>query len=160
MTIGNSESESDTLARLLAGGALRKRRTRRLLLARLLKEEREADDEGDEIEDDDDDRSVVRMLVASGLLRKRRRRKKAKSAQVTGKPELGGATAGSTPAMSSAEPPGQLSETQTKLLADAEERVTQTAKIELLVESLRKDIATDPALAASVLRTWLEEVAK
>jgi flagellar M-ring protein FliF len=103
---------------------------------------------------------LVLAGLAALILRKRRRRKKAKSTQVTGKPELGGATAGSTPAMSSAEPPGQLTETHTKLLAEAEERVTQTAKIELLVESLRKDIATDPALAASVLRTWLEEVAK
>lgn len=44
-----------------------------------------------------------------------------------------------------------------RLLAQAQERVTQTALVETLVEELRTSIAGDPALAASVLRTWLEE---
>jgi hypothetical protein len=44
-----------------------------------------------------------------------------------------------------------------RLLAGARDKVSQTARLELLVGELRKNIAEDPALAASVLRTWLEE---
>jgi hypothetical protein len=69
MTVGNSESEANTLARLLAGGALRKRRTRRLLLARLLSEERDADDDGEDIEGvgegAEDDGGRPRAVVAA-----------------------------------------------------------------------------------------------
>jgi len=44
-----------------------------------------------------------------------------------------------------------------KLLVQAQEKVVQTARVETLVDELRASIGTDPALAASVLRTWLEE---
>ncbi|MDZ4799530.1 MAG: hypothetical protein SGI92_15315, partial [Bryobacteraceae bacterium] len=44
-----------------------------------------------------------------------------------------------------------------KMLAKAQERVVQTARIESLVDELRAGIASDPLLAASVLRTWLDD---
>ena len=81
MTIGASESEANTFARLFAGRALRNRRMRRLLMAHLVREEREAGgEEGDEYEgyggeEGDEDRKLVRALIASGVLRRRRIRR-------------------------------------------------------------------------------------
>jgi flagellar biosynthesis/type III secretory pathway M-ring protein FliF/YscJ len=42
------------------------------------------------------------------------------------------------------------------MIADPEKPI-QTSRVEALVETLREGIAQDPALAASVLRTWLDE---
>jgi flagellar biosynthesis/type III secretory pathway M-ring protein FliF/YscJ len=49
------------------------------------------------------------------------------------------------------------SDATSRMLAEAEERVQASASVETLVSKLRHTIAEDPAIAASVLRTWLED---
>jgi flagellar M-ring protein FliF len=101
-------------------------------------------------------------LLLAGIgalaLRTMRRRRKRKPATPGLKPELAGGTAGQG-ALSKGEAGGELPECPmtSRLLAGARDKVSQTARLELLVGELRKNIAEDPALAASVLRTWLEE---
>lgn len=62
--------------------------------------------------------------------------------------ELAGSAAGAIPS------PGSRSQ---RALSQQAEALTQTARIETLVEELRKNIDEDPVLAASVLRSWIEE---
>ena len=88
---------------------------------------------------------------------KRRRSKKRIAAQlqqrptIAGQPSQAGIEGGEAPALA-------VGETYaTRALAQAQDKVTQTARIETLVEELRKSIDEDPALAASVLRSWIEE---
>ena len=99
------------------------------------------------------------LIVAALLLYFVRKRRKAKRGrvQVQQSPTLAsGATAtaivggdnGAIPASDA----GAI-----RALAQAQQKVTQTARVETLVEEVRKNIDEDPALAASVLRSWIEE---
>lgn len=48
-------------------------------------------------------------------------------------------------------------DTAARLLSEANEKIASSDSIESVVERLRETVAEDPALAASVLRTWLGE---
>jgi flagellar biosynthesis/type III secretory pathway M-ring protein FliF/YscJ len=43
------------------------------------------------------------------------------------------------------------------MISEAQAAAVQSGRIEVLIEQLRKGVAEDPSLAASVLRTWLAE---
>jgi flagellar M-ring protein FliF len=99
------------------------------------------------------------LVAAAGLfvfVRKRRkdRRGKVQVQQTPALPVSGAATAVEGSERAAIPAPDAHA---TRALAQAQEKVTQTARIETLVEELRKNIDEDPALAASVLRSWIEE---
>ena len=101
--------------------------------------------------------AVVALFGGIGVWfwRRRRRRGRAKVQQrpaISGQPsaaELTDVEAGAIP--------GPASGSQ-RAIAQPAEALTQTARIETLVEELRKNIDEDPVLAASVLRSWIEEM--
>jgi flagellar M-ring protein FliF len=93
---------------------------------------------------------ILLVGVAGYLLRKRRKRKKT----VTTTPALPRGNAAQE--IGSPETPAQL--TAAGLSAKVEALgVAQTARIEQLLGVVRTHIHDDPALAANVLRTWMEE---
>ena len=98
------------------------------------------------------------VLLAGGVavnrMRKLRRKRVElqRARELAGQPPPASLAAGTPEATQIADTPA------VKALAQAQERVTQTARIETLVEELRKSVAEDPALAARVLRSWLEEI--
>jgi flagellar M-ring protein FliF len=95
------------------------------------------------------------IIVLSALVLWFRKRKK-RRASVAMKPEL--AAPARQEALASVEVPMLDGAPDTgRLLSEAQERVVQTVRVETLVEELRSSVAHDPELAASVLRTWLEE---
>jgi flagellar M-ring protein FliF len=98
------------------------------------------------------------LILATLLLYVARSRRKAKKGRLqvhqSGLPAGGTAAAiGSSDNAAVPAPDAPV----TRALAQAQEKVTQTARIETLVEELRRNIDEDPALAASVLRSWIEE---
>ena len=98
------------------------------------------------------------VLIAAVLtvLKKRRKRKRA-GVHLQQSPAIAGH--GGSQAIDSSEPAGLAgAETNaSRLIGQAQEKITQTARIEVLVDELRTSIDEDPALAASVLRAWIEE---
>lgn len=100
--------------------------------------------------------ALLLILVAAVILRRKRkaRRKRAvelQQAAAIASANAAGALPGATAPVPIADPKAA------KALAQAQERVTQTARIETLAQDVRTAIAQDPALAARVLRSWLEE---
>jgi flagellar M-ring protein FliF len=102
---------------------------------------------------------VLLSLLAGAWLWFRKRQTRKKTATVQVQPGLPAGSQASTAAVGPGPADGKALEPEkaAKLLAQAQDRVVQTARIESLVEDLRNGIESDPALAASVLRTWLEE---
>lgn len=98
------------------------------------------------------------VIAALFLLVRKRLRRRRKGISATAAPALPQAVVRDELGAAPEEHLLPSGEQATKLLAQAQERVTQTARIESLVSELRNSIGEDPELAASVLRAWLEEV--
>lgn len=102
--------------------------------------------------------AVLLLGIIALAARKLRRKKKSGKAQPVSTPQLPAGNA-DAPSLAGKQETGELPSAASKLLANAQEKITPTAHMELLVGHVRANIAEDPALAASVLRTWLEEEA-
>lgn len=98
----------------------------------------------------------ILAVVALGIWAAVKKGKKRPKVRATMQPAL---PEGTTAAVGGAAPAPELSADATRLLATAKDslRQEQTKKIEVLVESLRKDVDQDAYLAAGVLRGWLED---
>jgi flagellar biosynthesis/type III secretory pathway M-ring protein FliF/YscJ len=100
------------------------------------------------------------LIVAAVFFAARRFKKKTKGAsavEVAGPPALP-AGAETAPLRDGEDAAEALPPSAAKLLGQAQDQVVQTARIEQLSEQIRKSVGADPALAASVLRTWVEEI--
>jgi flagellar M-ring protein FliF len=99
---------------------------------------------------------LLLALAAFALTRFRRSAKRPKVA-VTSVPAVSAAPpAQSLPAPDPAAAVVAAAEA-TKMISEAQGAIVQTGRIEALIQQLRKGVAEDPTLAASVLRTWLAE---
>ena len=100
---------------------------------------------------------VLLMLAVFLLWRRKKRRRIAAAAQAA----LAGATNKDVQAVSSGSQSAlSHGETAARLLSEAHDKIASSESIESVVERLRETVGEDPPLAASVLRTWLEEKAE
>jgi flagellar M-ring protein FliF len=102
---------------------------------------------------------VAFLLIVAGLVLVWRKRKQKGRAAAAAQAAVTAATNRDVQAIAGAESEPALTagESTTRLLSEAQERVASTDSIASMVARLRNNIAEDPALAANVLRTWLEE---
>ncbi|MBC7924972.1 MAG: flagellar M-ring protein FliF [Bryobacteraceae bacterium] len=96
---------------------------------------------------------VGALLLIAGALFLLKRKKRKKTAVTVG------TTLPAPETETLAAPEDNLLEnaTPSHLLAKVQQRLVQTVRIDTLAEELRVGILSDPALAARVLRTWLDE---
>jgi flagellar M-ring protein FliF len=99
--------------------------------------------------------AALLLAVAALFFWRRKRRKKIKA---TTQAALSATNRDIQP-LPGAAAAGALSgnEAASRMIAEAQEKAETGPSIETIVDKLRQTVADDPALAASVLRTWLED---
>ena len=101
--------------------------------------------------------AVLLMLACAALVFRKRKKKRVTAAAQAA---LTSATNRDMQALSGTGDRAALAAAQDAaagLLSEAQDKVPTSEALESVVERLRKTVAQDPALAASILRTWLEE---
>jgi flagellar M-ring protein FliF len=100
---------------------------------------------------------VLLLAIAVFALTRSRRSGKRPRVAVTSAPAIAGAAASQSLPAPDAAPAVAAADDATRMISEAQAALVQSGRIEVLIEQLRKGVAEDPSLAASVLRTWLAE---